>query len=105
LALTAVVAGLSSLLVFVGCYLWFRREQRRVLRSIARVSGAPAELFTGHGVGAGGELVAQFKVNRGRQVLSVLEADGRRFIHIDGELSSQEREKLIRYLKSEGFMS
>jgi hypothetical protein len=105
LALTAGVAGLASFLVFAACLWWFRREQRRVLRSITRASGCPAELLSGDDVAAGGELVAQFKVNRGRQVLSVLEADGRRFIHVEGGLSRREREKLIRYLKSEGFMS
>src|SRR5580692_3251529 len=105
LALTAGVAGLASFLVFAACFYWFRREQRRVLRSISRTSGCPAEFLTGDDAAAGGELVAQFKVNRGRQVLSVLEADGRRFIHVEGELSRREREKLIRYLKSEGFMS
>jgi hypothetical protein len=105
LALTAAVAGLASFLVFVACFHWFRREQRRVLRSITRASGGPTELLTGHDAAAGGELVAQFKVNRGRQVLSLMEADGRRFIHVKGELSSREREKLIRYLKSEGFIS
>jgi hypothetical protein len=105
LALTALVAGLASFLVFVACFAWFRREQRRVLRSISRTAGNPTDLLTGQDAAAGGELVAQFKVNRGRQVLSVMEADGRRFIHVKGDLSSQEREKLIRYLKSEGFMS
>jgi hypothetical protein len=105
LALTAGVAALASFLVFVACFFWFRREQRRVLRSIHRASGGPAEFVTSHDAAAGGELVAQFKVNRGRQVLSVMEADGRRFIHVEGELTSREREKLIRYLKSEGFMS
>ncbi len=105
LALTAGVAGLASFVVFMACFFWFRREQRRVLRSISRLSGGPAEFITGQDAASGGELVAQFKVNRGRQVLSVMEADGRRFIHVKGEISSQEREKLIRYLKSEGFMS
>jgi hypothetical protein len=105
LALTAGVAGLASLIVFAACFHWFRREQRRVLRSMTRASGRPAELLTDQDMAVDGELVAQFKVNRGRQVLSVLEADGRRFIHVEGELSRREREKLIRYLKSEGFMS
>jgi hypothetical protein len=104
-ALTAGVAGLASFLVFAACFFWFRREQRRLLRSINAVSSGPAEFLTGHEAVAGGELVAQFKVNRGRQVLSLLEADGRRFIHVEGGLTRREREKLIRYLKSEGFMS
>jgi hypothetical protein len=105
LALTAGVAALASFLVFAACFFWFRREQQRLLRSIRHASRGPAEFVTRHKVVAGGELVAQFKVNRGRQVLSLMEADGRRFIHVDGELTRREREKLIRYLKSEGFMS
>jgi len=52
-----------------------------------------------------GELVAQFKDKQGRQVISVLEADGKRFLHIDGEISARERARMVRYLKSEGFMS
>jgi len=52
-----------------------------------------------------GELVARFKVNHGKQVVSVLESDGKRFIHVVGELSAPERAKMIRYLKSEGFMT
>ena len=35
----------------------------------------------------------------------VLESDGKRFIHVDGELSPNERLKMVNYLKSEGFMS
>jgi hypothetical protein len=105
LALTAGVAGLVSFLVFAACFFWFRREQRRVLRSLGREPRGPADFVTGHAAAASGELVAQFKVNQGRQVLSLMEADGRRFIHVDGEITRREREKLIRYLKSEGFMS
>jgi hypothetical protein len=110
LALAAASAASASFLVFLGCFYWFRREQRRlqrrILGTISRAVGEPGELFvTGRDAAACGELVAQFKVNRGRQVLSVLEADGRRFIHVEGELSSRERDRMVRYLKSEGFMS
>jgi hypothetical protein len=105
LALSAGVAGLASFAVFAACFFWFRREQRRLFRSISRASSGAPEFVAGHGAAAGGELVAQFKVNRGKQVLSLMEADGRRFIRVDGELTRREREKLIRYLKSEGFMS
>ena len=52
-----------------------------------------------------GELIAQFKVNHGKQVVSVLESDGKRYIHVVGELSPNERTKMVSYLKSEGFMS
>ena len=110
LALTAAAAAAASLVVFLGCFYWFRREQRRlhrrILGAINRAAGNPEDLIiTGRNPAATGELVAQFKVNRGRQVVSVLEADGRRFIHVEGDLSSQERDRMIRYLKSEGFMS
>jgi hypothetical protein len=109
LILTALTAGLVSFSVFLGCLYWLRREQRRwqrrLMESMAR-PGEPGEIFvTGQGMPATGELVAQFKLGRGRKVLSVLEADGRRFIHVDGELSNVERDKLMRYLRSEGFMS
>jgi hypothetical protein len=110
LVLTAVVAAGASLAVFAGCFYWFRREQRRMqkrlIKAIAAAGRNPEDLIlTGADTMACGELVARFKVNQGRHVVSVLESDGRRFIHVDGELSPLERTKMVRYLKSEGFMS
>lgn len=110
LALTVAVAVCSSLAVFVACFYWFRREQRRwkrnILRAIAESGREPEELIlTGREAITYGELVAQFKVNQGKQVVSVLESDGKRFIHVLGDLSPHERTKMVRYLKSEGFMS
>lgn len=110
LALTVAVAACASLAVFVACFYWFRREQRRwqkkILHAIADSSRDSEELFlTGRDAIAYGELIAQFKVNQGKQVVSVLESDGKRFIHVVGELSPGERTKMVRYLKSEGFMS
>ena len=109
-ALVVAVAALSSLLVFLACFFWFRREQRRwqkkVIQALVYSGRDPEELFlTGHDAIACGELIAQFKVNQGKQVVSVLESDGKRFIHVVGELSPVERTKMVRYLKSEGFMS
>ena len=110
LALTVAVAAGASLAVFVACFYWFRREQRRlqkrILHAIVDSSRDPEELFlTGRDAITYGELIAQFKVNHGKQVVSVLESDGKRFIHVVGELSPGERTKMVRYLKSEGFMS
>jgi hypothetical protein len=110
LVLTAVVAATASFAIFAACFYWFRREQRRmqkkILAAIANSGREPDDLFlTGRDISAYGELVAQFKVNQGKQVVSLLEADGKRFIHVDGELSANERAKMVRYLKSEGFMS
>jgi uncharacterized protein YbjT (DUF2867 family) len=110
LALTAAVAAVASLAVFAACFYWFRREQRRaqkrIMKAIADAGRHPEQLIlTGPDSMAYGELVAQFKVNQGRQVVSVLESEGKRFIHVDGELSANERTKMVRYLKSEGFMS
>jgi hypothetical protein len=110
LLLTALVAAAATLTVFIACFTWFRREQRRMQKKILQAIANPVhesdELFlTGRNAAAYGELVAQFKVNQGKQVVSLLEADGKRFIHVDGELSSRERARMVRYLKSEGFMS
>ncbi len=110
LAITAAVAAGVSFAVFMGCLYWFRREQRRlqkkILQAIAEAGRDPEELFlSGRDASSYGELVAQFKVNQGKRVVSLLESDGRRFIHVDGELSAVERAKMVRYLKSEGFMS
>ena len=110
LGLTVAVAVCVALAVFLACFYWFRREQRhwqkRVLHAIADSGRDSNELFlTGRDAIACGELIAQFKVNQGKQVVSVLESDGRRFIHVDGDLSPNERTKMVRYLKSEGFMS
>jgi hypothetical protein len=101
-AIAAVAAG-TSLAVFLACFYWFRREQRRlqarILASVEREGFAELEHPKT------GELVAQFRAKQGRQVISVLEADGKRFLHIDGEISAPERAKMVRYLRSEGFMS
>lgn len=110
LLLTAAVSAAASLAVFIPCFIWLRREQRRlqsrILQAVSR-SGRSVEdiVLTGKSALTSGELVAQFKVNHGKQVISVMESDGKRFIHIDGELSAPERAKMMRYLKSEGFMS
>ena len=108
-AAVAVAAG-ASLAVFAGCLFWFRREQRRwqkkMLRAIADSNRDPNQLFlTGQDAITYGELIAQFKVNQGKQVVSVLESEGKRYIHVVGDLSANERNKMVRYLKSEGFMS
>jgi hypothetical protein len=110
LALTLAVAICVSLAVVLSCFYWFRREQlrwqKRILRAVADSGRDPEELFlTGRDAITYGELIAQFKVNQGKQVVSVLESDGKRFIHVVGELSANERTKMVRYLKSEGFMS
>jgi hypothetical protein len=110
LALTVAAAACASLAVFAACFYWFRREQRRwqkrILKAIADSDRDAEELFlTGRDAIAYGELIAQFKVNHGKQVVSVLESDGKRFIHVVGELSPNERTNMVRYLKSEGFMS
>jgi phage terminase large subunit-like protein len=108
--LTVVAAMLVSLSILLVAFICFRREQRRwqkkVIRAIVYPGQTPEELFlTGHDAISCGELIAQFKVNRGKQVVSVLESDGKRFIHVVGELTPVERTKMLRYLKSEGFMS
>jgi len=108
IGVTAVISALSSLGVFTACYLWYSRKQRRVQRRLMRAITAtgrrPEDLIlTGSDTMACGELVA--RVNHGRHVVSVLESDGKRFIHVSGELSPGERSKVVHYLKSEGFMS
>ena len=74
------------------------------MRAITATGRRPEDLIlTGSETMACGELVA--RVNHGRHVVSVLEAEGKRFIHVSGELSPGERSKVVHYLKSEGFMS
>jgi len=103
----AVVAAGASLAVFLGCYYWFRREQRRLQTRLLSAAAEHAEegMPVLHHFPKSGELVAQFRAKQGKQVISVLEADGKRFLHVDGEISAPERAKMVRYLKSEGFMS
>jgi hypothetical protein len=110
LAIMAAIAVAVSLMVSAIFFYWFRREQKRahknLLKAIAAASRDPDNLIvTGRDILSSGELVAQFKVNHGKQVVSLLESDGRRFIHVDGDLSAPERARMVRYLKSEGFMS
>jgi hypothetical protein len=103
----AGVAAASSLSVFLGCFYWFRREQRRLQARLlaASVDQADERIAELHEFPKTGELVAQFRTKQGKQVISVLEADGKRFLHVDGDISAPERAKMVRYLKSEGFMS
>ena len=110
LAVTIAVVAFALLAVILACFFWFRREQRRlhkkILNAVANTGRDPDDLFlTGGNTIAHGELVAQFKVNHGKQVVSLLESHGKRFLHVDGQLSAPERAKMVRYLKSEGFMS
>ncbi len=106
----AAVAFGTALAVFIACFLWFRREQTRLKKEILHTlmsANVESEGFflTGNDATMHGELIAQFKVNQGKQVVSVLESEGKRFIHVDGELSARERAKMIHYLKSEGFVA
>ena len=105
-----IVGAGIALTVFIACFCWFRREQNRmqknILKAIAKAGCVSEDLIlTGNNATAYGELVAQFKVNHGKRVVSVLESEGKRFIHVDGEISAVERARMVRYLKSEGFMS
>ena len=109
--LVAAIAAAASFTVFLACLYWFRhdqrKQQRRLIEALTQAEpSASREIFVaGDEAMTCGELVAQFKVRQGKQVVSVLEADGKRFIHIEGDLSANERARMIRYLKSEGFMS
>lgn len=103
-AIAAVAAG-TSLTVFLACFFWFRREQRRLQARILASVDYPSNRAIELNHPGTGELVAQFRIKQGKQVISVLEADGKRFVHIDGEITAPERAKMVRYLKSEGFMS
>src|ERR1700722_17036284 len=99
IALTIAIATCASLAVFIACFYWFRREQRpwqkRLLQAITDSARNPEELFlTGSDAIAYGELIAQFKVNHGKQVVSVLESEGNRFIHVVGELSPNKRTRM-----------
>ena len=109
-ALTAAVAAFAALVVCAVCIYWFRRDQRRMqkklLKAISDAGRDPEDIIlTGRETETFGELIAQFKVNQGKQVVSVLESEGKRFIHVVGDLTPNERTKMVRYLKSEGFMS
>ncbi len=108
ITITALVSACCSLAVFASCFFWFqrkqRRAQRRLMKALTSTGRRPEDMIlTGNDTMACGELVA--RVNHGRHIVSVLESDGRRFIHVNGELSPGERTKVVHYLKSEGFMS
>ncbi|MCE0498878.1 MAG: hypothetical protein LV481_13130 [Methylacidiphilales bacterium] len=110
LLVTVAVAAGVSLTIFAACYLWFRRQQSQLQKKkfndlVGNEHNPDCFFLTGRDAALHGELVAQFKVNRGKQVVSLLESDGKRFLHVEGKLSAPERAKMVRYLKSEGFMS
>lgn len=109
LLVLATVAFIAAMVGFIACMLWFRHEQNQwkkdLLETMARSGRDEDDLFFTGKASDRGELIAQFKVNQGKQVVSILESDGKRFIHVDGELSARERAKVIHYLKSEGFVA
>ena len=108
LSIIAIVAGGVSLAVFMACFSWFKRDiERKMIKAMIPAVRRDLEelILTGSRASVEGELVAQFKINKGKQVVSVLESEGKRFIHVDGEISSREKANMVRYLKLEGFMS
>jgi hypothetical protein len=48
--------------------------------------------------------VAQFQLKASGRTISVVESGGKRFMKIDGLVTRRERDQLIRYLRSEGFL-
>src|SRR5262249_27955063 len=48
--------------------------------------------------------VAQFQLRASGHNISVVESGGKRFMKIDGQVTRRERDQLIRYLRSEGFL-
>lgn len=113
--LAAVIGGLVASVIFASLWLaWLRRVQGQLKRIERLMMNQPIpavrkpvvneETFAENIHVSKPELVAQFKVKDGQQTVSVLEADGKRFLRVDGDLSWKQRLKMLRYLKSEGFM-
>ena len=111
--LLSIAVGVSTAItVAIALFLFWRhrveqrRFQKRIMEALARMAGDEPQMFiTEMDLGKRGELIAKFKLPQCKRVVSVLEADGKRFIHVDGDLSSLERAQMMRYLKSEGFIS
>lgn len=106
----ALVLAVASLLLLAIGYALLRRENRRLQSKVLHLAAKldrkiQSEIVFVQSSPSNAELVAQFKVGPGRQTVSILEAGGKRFIHVEGALTDSERASMVRYLKSEGFMS
>jgi len=113
LAAVVIVTALTSATVFFLLWLfWLRQFQRRIERlgerlhpngqnglQVRKQKLKPAEHEPEEG-----ELVATFKLSNSEHTVSIIEENGKRYLRVDGELSDQERDQMLRYLKSEGFL-
>jgi len=102
--LTALTSGGVFLLLWL---LWLRRLQRNVDRfqsSVLHRLGDHSSAAEPMSAMDEEEVVAQLKVAEGSKTVCVMERDGRRYLRVDGELTRRERDQVMRYLKSEGFM-
>lgn len=111
LAAIAAVTALTSTGVFVLLWwFWLRRFERRLHRLGEQLASPPSDSSgKKHKLKPAtepenGELVATFKLSTSDHTVSIIEEDGKRFLRVDGKLTEQEREQMLRYLKSEGFL-
>lgn len=112
LTLVVSATALTSVSVFVLLWwCWLRRVEQRVERLGLHLRD-PTSAETSHKTlklkpasePENGELLATFKLSASEHTVSIIEEDGKRFLRVDGKLTDQEREQMLRYLKSEGFL-
>lgn len=100
---TAVTLGIVGGLFCLFWLTWLRPTHRRMEELhrvlIEALTDPASERQT-----EGSELVARFRVAEGAKTVSIMEREGRRFLEVDGDLSNEERDQLLRYLRNEGFI-
>jgi beta-lactamase superfamily II metal-dependent hydrolase len=102
------VGVLSSLLTCAVVYLfWLRKILRNLVRFQTALQQAWAIRMQARNieiVQPNDHLVARVKLKSGSGSISVYETGGKNIVRIDGTASDQEKERLMKYLKSEGFI-
>ncbi|MEM1057959.1 MAG: hypothetical protein AAGK14_01815 [Verrucomicrobiota bacterium] len=113
LTLIVVLTAITSAGVFFLLWvIWLRQFQKRIERlgeslqggqasPVWRVNASPRPAEE---EAEGGELLATFKLSNSNHTVSILEEDGKRVVRVDGELTDEERDQMLRYLKNEGFL-
>lgn len=108
LVIMIAVGVFSSLLTCAVIYIfWLRKVLRRLLRFQAALQQAWAIRLQARHLESPppkDSLVARMDLKSGPGTISVYDAGGKNIVRIDGSATPQEKERLLKYLKSEGFL-
>ncbi|MFQ3671953.1 MAG: hypothetical protein SNJ84_10915 [Verrucomicrobiia bacterium] len=106
--LMLAVGVFSSLLTCAVVYIvWLRKVLRNLLRFQNALQQAWAIRLQARYLETAppkDNLIARIDLKSGPGTISVYDAGGKNIVKIDGSASAKEKEQLLKYLKSEGFL-